>query len=272
MEKVTKNISYIKPFYKTANTLLKMKVDTVEDIRNFYIGINNLASEVSLNTLFINELGSVEYSDNIKLHEAINYILGYGKVIEKSNLFTKTSIKKVNLNTFLEKNPRAENQIKTIQTEAQVYFSKTKKAIDSYSKVEVDELLKGLDKKFNSRIEELKKVAVLSLWVTKDSNGDYCFDGKRIYIKSKDADYAIIFDIIYFLTPLGGKMEYKKILEECKKRKLQNVNRKSILRALTGKKANLFRYVKDLKQELPFGTNLFVAMQNGKEIEFCNQK
>ena len=81
-----------------------------------------------------------------------------------------------------------------------------------------------------------------------------------------------MFDVVYSLKPLGGKVEYKKIIEQCKKRRLKNVGKKSVLRALTGKDANLFKYVKEIKQEPAYGISLFVAMQNGTEIEFNNKK
>lgn len=108
-------------------------------------------------------------------------------------------------------------------------------------------------------------------YITKNNSGDYVFEDKTIYIKSKDADYVIIFDVAYSLRPQGGKIEYKKIIEQCKKRKL-TVDKKGILRALSGKDANLFKYVKDLKQEPKYGISLFVAMQDGKNIEFNNKK
>ena len=108
------------------------------------------------------------------------------------------------------------------------------------------------------------------LYVT-NIDGKYYFEGNLIYIKSKNAQYTIIFDVVYSLKPQGGKVEYKKIIEQCGKRK-KVVDKKAILRALTGKDANLFKYVKDIRQEPAFGISLFVAMQDGKEIEFNNKK
>lgn len=108
-------------------------------------------------------------------------------------------------------------------------------------------------------------------YITKNSNGDYLFEGNNVYIKNKSANYAVIFDVAYSLKPQGGKIEYKKIIEQCKKRK-KKIKQKSILRALTGNDANLFKYVKGLKQEPKYGISLFVAMQDGKEIEFNNKK
>ncbi|OGK31102.1 hypothetical protein A3F29_03890 [Candidatus Roizmanbacteria bacterium RIFCSPHIGHO2_12_FULL_33_9] len=130
---------------------------------------------------------------------------------------------------------------------------------------EVYDIYKSKNSKKEERIE-----SPVSLWISKKDN-NYYFDGNRIYIKSEDAGYAIIFDVAYSLKPQGGKIEYKKIIEQCKKRKIK-ITQKSILRALTGKDANLFKYVKEIRQEPKYGISLFVAMQDGKEIEFNNKK
>lgn len=122
-----------------------------------------------------------------------------------------------------------------------------------------------------NKVKKEKEVeSSISLWIL-NKEGNYYFDGNPIYIKSKDAQYTVIFDVAFSLRPQGGKIEYKEIIEQCKKRN-KSVNKKSILRALTGKDANLFKYVKALKQEPGYGKSLFVTMQNGKEIEFNNKK
>ncbi|HAE36410.1 MAG: hypothetical protein UR85_C0002G0033 [Candidatus Nomurabacteria bacterium GW2011_GWF2_35_66] len=135
-------------------------------------------------------------------------------------------------------------------------------------------LIQIINKKYkNNKIIKKKEqpVSLPTLWLAKKDDGNYYYDGNRFYIKNKKTKYTIILDVIYSLKPEGGKVEYKKIIELCKKRG-KNINKKSILRALTGKDATLFRYIKEIKQKLPYDMDLFVAMQDGKEIEFNNKK
>jgi hypothetical protein len=140
--------------------------------------------------------------------------------------------------------------------------------------------LKMIEDKFNETFNKFKekygednnsKDLEPKLYITKrDQN--YYFENNLIYIKNKKAQYVIVFDVVYSLKPNGGKIEYEKIITQCKKRDLKNVNKKSILRALTGNDASFFKYIKDIKQEPAYNVSLFVAMQNGKEIEFNNKK
>ena len=52
----------------------------------------------------------------------------------------------------------------------------------------------------------------------------------------------------------------------------KSINKNSVLKALTGKNALVFHYIKEFRQNPSFGKALFVAMQDGKEIEFNNKK
>ncbi|MFH1623659.1 MAG: reverse transcriptase domain-containing protein [Pseudomonadota bacterium] len=108
------------------------------------------------------------------------------------------------------------------------------------------------------------------VYITKE-RGKYLFEGNQIHIRSSDAQYAVIFDVVISLKQNGGKIAYSDIIEGCRKRK-KRINKKAILRALTGKDANLFRYAKNLKQSPAYGINLFEPMQDGKEIAFNNKK
>jgi len=146
-----------KPFYRVASDLLKLKIKTIEDVKKFYIGVNDLASQISSNSVFINELSSPKYNDNLNLLKGINYILGYGQMAGRSGLFAKKSLKKVNLDCFLEKNPQAKSEIKNIQKKATLYFKAIKKAIDSYSKEEVDKILENFKKEFDEKLEKIKE-------------------------------------------------------------------------------------------------------------------
>jgi hypothetical protein len=127
--------------------------------------------------------------------------------------------------------------------------------------------------KFGIRFSEEKDKESESklFWVFKDPELGYVFDGNPFYIRNKTAQYFIIFDVLYSLKPRGGKIKYQTIIDECKKRG-KKINQKSILNALTGNSADLFKYIKDIKQKPAYGVSLFVAMQDGNEIEFNNKK
>lgn len=112
----------IKPFYTVANRLLRAKINTIEDVKKFYAGVNELASEIVLNSNLISELDSIKYGDDQKLIQAITHILGYGQVIGGyKDIF---AAKEITLYAFLEKNPRFRNRIGIIQKEATIYFNK----------------------------------------------------------------------------------------------------------------------------------------------------
>lgn len=127
--------------------------------------------------------------------------------------------------------------------------------------------------KFGIRFSEEKNKESESrlFWIFKDPELGYVFDGNPFYIRNKTAQYFIIFDVLYSLKPRGGKIKYQTIIDECKKRG-KKINQKSILNALTGNSADLFKYIKDIKQKPTYGLSLFVAMQDGNEIEFNNKK
>lgn len=131
-----------------------------------------------------------------------------------------------------------------------------------------NQLLKEVSERNNS---DLPGATATMVWVSKDRSGKYNFDGNPVYIKNKDAQYAVIFDIAYDLKPLGGKIKYQEIIDGCLKRG-KRVTKISIQRALTGNDANFFKYVTSIRRVLQYGIPLFSAMGNGKEIEFNNKK
>ena len=110
-----------------------------------------------------------------------------------------------------------------------------------------------------------------SYWVRKDENGKYFYRDKLVIIKSPKAKYFIIFDVVYNLAEKGGDIEYDKIKECCKKRKL-TTGRKKIQRALTGESALFFKHVKGIDGILSGGISLFEADTNGKFLTFNNKK
>lgn len=110
-----------------------------------------------------------------------------------------------------------------------------------------------------------------SFWLTKNSQGEYLFDGSYVDIKSKKGHYVMIFDTVFSLKPEGGEISYDDIIASCSERKLR-ANSRSIQRALSGPKANLFRYVKGIRRIPSHGVPIFRAQQAGKYLEFNNKK
>lgn len=126
--------------------------------------------------------------------------------------------------------------------------------------------------KYTSAKTEVSTFYNNAYYIVKDpSTGGYFFEGNVVYIRNKKAQYIVIFDVVYSLVPNGGKFEYKTVIDICKKRKVK-IDKKSIFRALSGKDALLFKYVKEFEQEPSFGIKLFVPMQDGKHMEFNNKK
>lgn len=107
-------------------------------------------------------------------------------------------------------------------------------------------------------------------WITKDG-GQYFFDGSPVDIRNKKADYAKIFDATFSLKPEGGEIKYTDIVTECLRRGVI-VKKSSILRALSGNSANFFHYIKDIKQAPGHGVFIFRPKQDGRALEFNNQK
>lgn len=150
-----------KPFYATAKKLLEMKVSTIDEVKDFYVGVNNLASEISLNSAFIKELISLKYNDNLKLIRGVNHILGYGAAVGHSGLFAKQSLtafspaKEVSLVLFFQLKPRAKDEIEIAQKEAKAYFDTFKK----YTKEdrERDEGTRKMVEETRRMVEELCK-------------------------------------------------------------------------------------------------------------------
>ena len=112
----------------------------------------------------------------------------------------------------------------------------------------------------------------LIYWIVKDKKtGDYLFDGTKIHITNKEADYARIFDAVFSLIPQGGEVSYPDVISQCKSSRL-TVNKSAIQRALTGEKANFFLYVPDVNQAPTHGVRLFEATRNGKKLIFNNKR
>ncbi len=107
-------------------------------------------------------------------------------------------------------------------------------------------------------------------WITKNNNGDFCFD-KKVLDLSKTAEYVKIFDAVFSIKPEGGDVLYSEIEKVCKTKKLKTTN-KSVQKALTGKSANFFRFVRGVSQFPIYGNPLFKASSKGKYLTFNNKK
>lgn len=155
-----KNTKTTKPFYATASKLLKLKINNIEDVKNFYVGVNSLAAEISENRVFLKKLGSLRNDDKPRpITRAVNSILGYG-VVEGQSPTLFPQAKRVSLDLFSQWNRVAESEVEVVQKEATVYFNALKKETDSYTKEEVDKIIEGINKNWGDKLETVKKEAV----------------------------------------------------------------------------------------------------------------
>lgn len=107
-------------------------------------------------------------------------------------------------------------------------------------------------------------------WITEKS-GQYYFDNTPVEVKSKRAKYMTIFSAMFSIKPKGGEIPYEKIIEQCSRMQLKT-NKKKIQRALSGDKANFFKYVKSIKLSPMGGIPILRASPDGKFLEFNNKK
>jgi len=166
--KTMKNKKKIEPFYKIVSDLLKIKIRTIEDFKKFFIRINNLASYIAGEPYLANILKNIISNDNEKLSEDVAHILGYGEVVQESDFLLKFPSKY------------------TIQ--------KLKKRSYFYT-----------NKKFKSKIENVKKVATGSLKGLNNSNDIYFKKILQIVHLSQESINAIA------KAMRGAETEQKKI-------------------------------------------------------------
>src|SRR3989344_8454876 len=172
-----KKTSDIKPFYAIANRLLRARIKNIEDIKQFYTGVNDLASQMASNPVLITELSSPKYNDNRKLFKGITYILGYGQVIGSyKDLFTA---KEVKLDVFLKKNPRIKSEIRIIQKEARIYFNTLANRVEELEK-RVEDLKK--------EIKEIKDIKINSSAAEEISIGPLKYKNHSIFYGEKRLD------------------------------------------------------------------------------------
>lgn len=117
-----------------------------------------------------------------------------------------------------------------------------------------------------------RKVATnTQCWISRDGPESFLYNERKVFVKNRQAQYARIFDVVFDLVPQGGGITYKKIIEQCKVHGLRTT-RRAIQKALSGKSADLYRYVKDIPARAPDGVPFFVAQKNGKTLVFNNRR
>lgn len=190
------------PFYTAANRLLRMKIRTIEDAIKFYVGVNNLAAQISSDSTAITGLGSRRYDDNPKLFKAIIHILAYGQVIGKTKLFaqkvptTTSAVKKVNLDAFVKKNSEAKRKIKNIQEEATTYFNALEKIGEEFTKEDREnikitkKMVEELYKQLMFKPQPQKKKHTVKLILPETARWE------KVVLKMKDGleDIEILYD------------------------------------------------------------------------------
>ena len=121
----------IQTFLKTANRLLRKKIKTIGNMKQFYVGINSLAYQIISNPAFEFGIGSSRYDDNPKLLKAVASILAYGEIAGKTELISSKPIQTLELDPFLLRNPKIEILIPKATEKAVVYFNLYKQYIES---------------------------------------------------------------------------------------------------------------------------------------------
>jgi len=101
---------------KTANVLSKIPIkNAVEDPKNFYITLNKVVSEMSLDQKYIDNYYSLKNNkEDIKMRKIINYFLGTGLAIRNSKIFPKKLTKEIKITKFY-KNPKTKIEIEKIE-------------------------------------------------------------------------------------------------------------------------------------------------------------
>lgn len=189
-----------------AKNLLKEKVQSIDGVKMFIVGVNNLAYEILENEDFQKELRDGVYADNELFLTSVNYILAYGrKAKDNAQLFPREQIKEINLNNFLKKYPDSvyESQIATEKSELLFKFlGRENETFHNLFKMveEIHEMLKSFLKTYKHRASMKKKYQKfdnipkdfewdkVEIKITTDSDGaEICYGGKIIekgdYIK-----------------------------------------------------------------------------------------
>ena len=218
----------IKHFLKIINDLLRTKIKDIKDVKNFYIGVNNLASEISSHPTLIKKLKPFIYNNDQKLFKEVTYILGYGKVVERSKIFEQTTPpsllarKRVNLTGFFKKNLQIKNEITIVRNDAKLYFKK----ITDIDKEELKKIFETVLAPIKEKIEILyeerpnKKLAPSVFEICKKNRKFYISYNKTSTDVEIHGDMLVAFKILH--TNYSKENDYVKwetLFEEINKRR-----------------------------------------------------
>jgi len=99
-------------------------------------------------------------------------------------------------------------------------------------------------------------------------DGSYFLNDKPLDIRNNRAQYIRIFKITHSLSPDGGEILYKSIIDSYYHVHKKKLNKEKILRALTGDNANLFEYLPMLRRS---DKKLFEPVRDGKNVIYNNK-
>ena len=176
------------PFYKIARKLLRAKIDSPKKANKFYIDVNNFASEIASDELFLYEISTQKYSDNKSLHDSIIRILGYGKAVEESRIFADSqALQRVNLDSFLNKNDRRKNKIEIIKKEAHLLFKFTEQDFENLQE-EVRKLKENQEPAIRVSVEKIIDERSLSKIDQTIDLSPLVYKNRKIYYKDDEID------------------------------------------------------------------------------------
>ncbi len=130
--------------YIEAGALFKRSINTVDDIKRLYVGVNHLALEISKDKTLVDIISSGKYNEDEEFLKGIVHILSYGQAVKKkSPIFSPSEVKIVSLNTLFKKNPDLRYGIQQEQEKAFTLFDflKIKSELDEKEKLELKKQL-----------------------------------------------------------------------------------------------------------------------------------
>lgn len=150
MKTNNKVISSSSPYIE-ASALFKRSINSIDDIKRLYVGVNHLALEISKDKTLIDLITSGKYNEDAEFLKGIVHILSYGQAVnEKSQIFAPSLVKKVILNTLFKKNPDLQYGVQQEQEKAFTLFN--------FLKLE-NEVLKKENADYKKQVKEARRNA-----------------------------------------------------------------------------------------------------------------